>query len=148
MIPTWNEADVRVMWLAGKSAQEIAHHYGLTRNAVCGRLFRLGLRRSGLPVKGVRTSYRKEPKPPKPPRVVRVLKPKLDVPAPVVINIAAARPFLSRGLRECAWMLDDGTACCNPSAPGVSYCPGHRALVYRPTTRPDQFERSLRRYTA
>ena len=147
----WNEGVVRDLWREGKSAQQIAQYFGMTRNAVCGRLWRMGVKREGAASLGIRTRAAPKPqrvekfkvvKPPKPPRVEAV------VVAPAVIDIMAARPFLSRTMRECSWILDDGNACCNPSDGGTSYCAGHRAIVYRPTGKAKEYERSLRRYVA
>ncbi len=150
----WNEETARDLWNAGKSAQQIAQHFGVTRNAVCGRLFRMGLRREGAASYGIRTRAAPKPprvkrfkvvkpaKPPKPPRVEAV------VAVPVVIDIMAARPFLSRTMRECSWILDGGDACCNPCDGGTSYCAGHRSIVYRPTVKAREYERSLRRFVA
>jgi hypothetical protein len=147
----WNEGVVRDLWREGKSAQQIAQYFGMTRNAVCGRLWRMGVKREGAASLGIRTRAAPKPqrvkkfkvvKPPKPPRVEAV------VAAPVVIDIMAARPFLSRTMRECSWILDDGNACCNPCDGGTSYCAGHRAIVYRPTAKAKEYERSLRRFVA
>jgi hypothetical protein len=147
----WNEGVVRDLWREGKSAQQIAQYFGMSRNAVCGRLWRMGVKREGAASLGIRTRAAPKPqrvkkfkivKPPKPPRVEAV------VAAPVVIDIMAARPFLSRTMRECSWILDDGNACCNPCDGGTSYCAGHRAIVYRPTAKAKEYERSLRRFVA
>jgi hypothetical protein len=147
----WNEGVVRDLWREGKSAQQIAQYFGMTRNAVCGRLWRLGVKREGAASLGIRTGAAPKPqrvrkfkvvKPPKPPRVEAVVS------APVVIDIMAARPFLSRTMRECSWILDGGDACCNPCDGGTSYCAGHRAIVYRPTAKAKEYERSLRRFVA
>jgi GcrA cell cycle regulator len=147
----WNEGIARDLWREGKSATEIAMYFGMTRNAVCGRLWRMGLKREGAASYGIRQRATPKPprakkfkavKPPMPPRVEAV------VVVPVVVDIMAARPFLSRTMRECSWILDDGNACCNPSDGGTSYCAGHRAIVYRPTGKPKDYERSLRRYVA
>jgi hypothetical protein len=150
----WNEGTARDLWREGKSATEIAMYLGMTRNAVCGRLWRMGLKREGPASYGIRQRAV-----PKPPRVkkFKVVKPvKLAKPArveavvvvPVVIDIMAARPFLSRTMHECSWILEGGDACCNPVDGNGSYCAGHRAIVYRPTGKPKDYERSLRRYVA
>ncbi|MDX2235594.1 MAG: GcrA family cell cycle regulator [Hyphomonadaceae bacterium] len=47
--PTWTadvDAALRAAWLEGASAAAIAAQLGVSRNAVCGRLARLGLRRA------------------------------------------------------------------------------------------------------
>lgn len=149
----WSEGAAIAMWNEGKSATEIAGYFGLTRNAVCGRLWRMGLKREGAAVRGTRTPAAnrdqhprirrlKVVRPPKPPRV------EVAAAAPVVVDIMAARPFMSRTMSECSWILDDGQSCCNPCERSASYCAGHRAIVYRPTIKPKDYERSLRRYVA
>jgi GcrA cell cycle regulator len=44
-----DEALLRRLWAAGQSAAQIARHFGCSRNAVCGRLTRLGLKRGHKP---------------------------------------------------------------------------------------------------
>jgi hypothetical protein len=147
----WNDGVAHDLWREGKSATEIAGYFGLTRNAVCGRLWRMGLKREGAMVRGTRGPAAPKPqrvkkfkvvRPPRPPRVEAVIA------VPVVVDIMAARPFLSRTMRECSWILDDGQSCCNPCDGATSYCAGHRAIVYRPTGKAKEYERSLRRFVA
>jgi GcrA cell cycle regulator len=48
----WDAKDVKLLkqlWAAGQSAAQIARHLGCSRNAVCGRLTRLGLKRGHKP---------------------------------------------------------------------------------------------------
>lgn len=147
----WDEGIARALWNEGKSAQQIALYFGMTRNAVCGRLWRAGMKREGAAMWGTR-----KPAAPKPQRVkkfsvAKIARPPRVEAAPavaVVVDIMAPRPFMSRTRRECSWILDDGQACCNQSDVGASYCAGHRALVYRPTVTSRDYERSLRRYVA
>ena len=49
---SWDAKDVtllKTLWAAGQSAAQIAHHFGCSRNAICGRLTRLKLKRSHKP---------------------------------------------------------------------------------------------------
>ena len=49
---SWDESDVallKALWAAGKSAAQIARRLGCSRNAVCGRLNREGLKRGYKP---------------------------------------------------------------------------------------------------
>lgn len=49
---SWDENDVallKTLWAAGQSAAQIAPRLGCSRNAVCGRLTRLGLKRGRNP---------------------------------------------------------------------------------------------------
>lgn len=48
----WGAKDVALLkrlWAAGQSAAQIARHLGCSRNAVCGMLTRLGLKRGHKP---------------------------------------------------------------------------------------------------
>ena len=49
---SWDEKDLALLkrlWAAGQSAAQIARRLGCSRNAVCGRLTRLGLKRGRKP---------------------------------------------------------------------------------------------------
>ena len=49
---SWDAKDVALLkklWAVGQSAAQIAHRLGCSRNAVCGRLTRLGLKRGHKP---------------------------------------------------------------------------------------------------
>jgi GcrA cell cycle regulator len=49
---SWDAKDgalLKKLWSAGQSAAQIAHRLGCSRNAVCGRLTRLDLKRSHKP---------------------------------------------------------------------------------------------------
>ena len=46
------------------------------------------------------------------------------------------RPWLTRAAGECAWPVDgEGwrTRSCCSSCPGETYCPAHKAKLFRPT---------------
>ena len=52
LMMSWDEKDVALLkklWAAGRSAAQIARRLGCSRNAVCGRLTRLGLKRRHKP---------------------------------------------------------------------------------------------------
>jgi GcrA cell cycle regulator len=52
LLMSWDEKDVALLkklWAAGRSAAQIARRLGCSRNAVCGRLTRLGLKRDRKP---------------------------------------------------------------------------------------------------
>src|SRR4029079_5635071 len=49
---SWDARDVALLkelWTAGQSSSQIARRLGCSRNAVCGRLTRLGLKRGHMP---------------------------------------------------------------------------------------------------
>ena len=135
--PEWTEQDIdtlRRMRAEGHPMSAIALVTGHSRNAVAGKIFRLGL---GLPADRarVRAATPRVCRPKKLPKPVVVkAAPTTPEPQPVV-SLAYARPFMSRASRECAWLLDDGRSCCAAVVGAGSYCAGHRALVYRPTAK-------------
>jgi GcrA cell cycle regulator len=49
---SWNEEDVALLkklWTVGQSAEQIARRLGYSRNAVCAKLLRMGLKRGHKP---------------------------------------------------------------------------------------------------
>ncbi len=105
----WTEADVELLkklWAEGLSASEIAKRLdGVTRNAVIGKVHRLGL-------SGRRSPIARKPKPaPKPRRVPGYKGP------------------------TCQWPLGDPGDpdfgfCGGPAVPGRPYCEEHCAMAY------------------
>jgi GcrA cell cycle regulator len=148
---------LRQAWMDGKSASQIANllGHGLTRNAVIGKVHRLGLAgRAKSPSAAsihARTSQ---------PRVVRPSVPR-PVAAPRIVRGATALAFHAQPLAEpepdlesvvlpmslkvtivelkeamCRWPLGDPTSpdfryCGSPSQSGP-YCPYHGRLAYQP----------------
>ena len=142
-------------WRDGKSAATVAEMMNaafgtkLSRNAVIGRLNRLGHQRAApaLSVKtGRRSNYlafvekgraamakkRAEAKAVKwqAQDITKVEKPK-PTPAPVIIaDVSFARPWMERGSGQCAYPLGERYAvisCCAPTA--ETYCKAHRAMM-------------------
>jgi hypothetical protein len=142
LLPDWTAEEIdtlRKMRANGSTLDAIGRALGRTRNAVSGKVNRLGLslpdeRRWVMP-RACKPKRTPKPKPTPKPVVARSAPPE-PAPQPVV-SLAYARPFMSRASRECAWLLDDGRSCCAPTVMGGSYCAGHRALVYRPTAKLD-----------
>lgn len=63
----------------------------------------------------------------------------------------APRPWLERGPGECAYPARGDSfntmSCCNPTAPGISYCAGHaKVMNIAPKVSASELERSLRRF--
>lgn len=139
---------LRKLWAKGASCSEIAEALGggLSRNAVIGKVHRLGL--------ASRTQFQRKPEPvkrrrkPSGPRLVRVAphpsgfkktpgrgtrRPKPELPP--VVPILGPVAFLDRPMDRCAFIADDPKAqpidtllCCGESVrPGSSYCPHHFA---------------------
>ena len=136
---------------AGLSCSQIAGEIGTTRNAVIGKMHRLGLSRPKnlfadriKPARATKDGWRP-----------KMLRPKLRA-----LNIHAQRDMLRAAYpgpaddetpiecpnkcsllelspAQCRWPLSEpGSAdfafCANPSVDGFSYCAGHARLAYRP----------------
>jgi GcrA cell cycle regulator len=127
---------------AGLTCMQIAREIGVTRNAVIGKLNRLGL--SGPP----RTAQRQDTNAPHARRTReysqrRVLR-AIYAAEPVVAGEPAGSPVMSATpctllelrLDTCRWPINDGAAkdfsfCGNAAVRGLSYCAGHARLAYR-----------------
>jgi GcrA cell cycle regulator len=154
----WTEERVALlkrMWTEGHSASQIAKELGhVTRNAVIGKVHRLGLSGRATPSRPVKRPQRA----PKPRPVVAVKEV-----APVVDNVVALKPVtlapaempalpqpkpplrLANGalvtvtsLRDsmCKWPVGDpmepGFHFCGHAAAVGSYCTEHAAMAYQP----------------
>jgi GcrA cell cycle regulator len=135
---------------AGLSCSQIAGEIGTTRNAVIGKMHRLGLSRPKdlFP----RLKPRREPRDTWRPKAVRPKISGLSISAQREM-LRAAYPsaasneapidsphkcsLLELSHTQCRWPLSEpGCAdfgfCGNPSVDGLSYCSGHARLAYRP----------------
>jgi GcrA cell cycle regulator len=132
---------------AGLTCSQIAAEIGVTRNAVIGKINRLGLG----PGRAAAAPGRPCPPRLRPPRLrtQRALLRLIDEAPPVTGDaICAVRTVdspqscalvdLTHG--KCRWPLSEPGAadfvfCGNDQAPGFSYCAGHARMAYRPTRR-------------
>jgi len=122
---------------AGLSCAQIAAEIGVTRNAVIGKLNRLGLSRG-----------RSGPGPRAAPMLrhqarTHVLAQRLALKAmfasePITDNVVSAEPcsLLNLAPRKCRWPISIAEAsdlnfCNNIAAEGWSYCAGHARMAYR-----------------
>lgn len=151
---TWALTEaVKAMWADGKSAGDIAREIKTSRNAVIGKLHRLGLKRPqvkggteaqrraakdnlrrGKPSRLVAKAFPqlvKTPKAAKPPRIVPDARPLAPDPGPGIVR------FLDRSSNQCAWpKWSEGTPlaekmCCGqPIEEGrhYPYCAHHLRL--------------------
>lgn len=131
---------MREMWIDGKSATEVAFALKhVTRNAVIGKIHRLGLsnsRPAASKPRGMRTAKRNRPvrlatyRPPQPANARPALR-CVEVESNPVL-------FMDRGRDQCAFILDGyaETTCCgaavqlSSSGRRLSNCPGHETLSH------------------
>ena len=152
MHPIWDDertATLRKLWTEGQSASQIAKELGgVTRNAIIGKVYRLGLARRADPNAHQRRSN----------RAVRVVGPKpkpKPEPIPTLAQelraIADLAPLAAFGGSGCAYMPGDprhDTAICGRAVEGDSaWCCAHRKLVYQPDDGNRKAKRIARMWT-
>jgi GcrA cell cycle regulator len=128
-------AMLRSYFNAGLSCAQIAQEIGVSRNAVIGKMNRLGLsrgRRAASPAAPRGTARR--------PHVLtqRLALRALFAAEPVVTDVVSTEPcsLFNLTARKCRWPIGavgtpDFTFCGNGTADGVSYCAGHARMAYR-----------------
>ena len=157
---------LKKLWLDGLSASQVAKQLGggLTRNAVIGKVHRLGLSGRAAPSQPHRPVF----KPARPPRAAtpaipapRRMEPAVrPEPEPEVsIEESGSATVLTLGAHMCKWPIGDPSTdgfsfCGRVSSGDGPYCTHHARVAYQPqqkkvgAKRSDASElvRSLRRY--
>jgi len=166
MTAGWTEDRVgalKKLWLEGQSASQIAKQLGggVTRNAVIGKVHRLGLSGRAAPSQPARTTFRpSRPRPaqaqaPSAPRRIEAAQPR-PVPAPVAApapDLPGTATVMTLGAHMCKWPIGDpGSAefsfCGRRASEGV-YCVEHARVAYQPAMKKNganDLARQLRRY--
>jgi GcrA cell cycle regulator len=162
---------LKKLWLDGLSASQIAKQLGgVTRNAVIGKVHRLGLSGRATPSQPQRPVF-KAPRAPRPavavappPRRVEAAAPAvvaaaaIDATPPVVLNEQpGSATVLTLGAHMCKWPIGDPstdgfTFCGRRSDREGPYCAEHARVAYQPQQKKSarggasDLARSLRRY--
>lgn len=132
----WTEERVeqlKKLWTDGLSASQIARVLGeVTRNAVIGKVHRLGLSGRASPARTERPRYAKTPR--------RMLRPVM--PEPEIIEEPEPEPgermtVLTLKERMCKWPIgnpgeENFRFCGRKAADGVPYCAEHSRKAYQP----------------
>jgi GcrA cell cycle regulator len=161
----WTDERVTVLkklWLEGLSASQIAKQLGgVTRNAVIGKVHRLGLSGRATPSQPSRPAFRPaRPRPqapvaaaPAPRRPEPVVRPAaLPVLAP---DLPGTATVLTLGAHMCKWPIGDPSGgdfsfCGRRTGADGPYCIEHARVAYQPPQKkrstPNDLARSLRRY--
>jgi GcrA cell cycle regulator len=155
---------LKKLWLDGLSASQIAKQLGgVTRNAVIGKVHRLGLSGRAAPSHPSRPAF----KTPRPPRPVTLAHPRPRALEPKAAHAAQPRPaplpdlpgtatVLTLGAHMCRWPIGDPSSqdfsfCGRRAGEEGPYCVDHARLAYAPPqgrkkTSVAELTRSLRRY--
>lgn len=166
MTAGWTEDRVGALtklWLEGQSASQIAKQLGggVTRNAVIGKVHRLGLSGRAAPSQPARATFRpSRPRPVQPtqapsaPRRIEAVQPRAaapSVPAPMP-DLPGTATVMTLGAHMCKWPIGDPSStefsfCGRRASEGV-YCLEHARVAYQPQMKrgATDLARSLRRY--
>jgi GcrA cell cycle regulator len=145
--PTWNEERVELLkklWSDGLTASQVSRRMacGVSRNAVIGKVHRLGLELRGPSkprVRKVNPRKIKSQPPIKPSKLAAVFKKSDPSPLPpegVIPPTAKALMSLEAG--DCRYPYGTGPYlfCACKAAPGLPYCEAHARVAYQPPTDP------------
>ena len=161
----WTEERVALLkklWLEGLSASQIAKQLGgVTRNAVIGKVHRLGLSGRATPSSPPRPAF-KAPRPPRPASATSLAPRRpfshapVSQPQPVYyVEEPGSATVLTLGAHMCKWPIgdpaSDGFTFCGRRIGEGSYCAEHARLAYQPQQKGKRggaadLARSLRRY--
>lgn len=146
---------LKKLWAEGLSASQIAKQLGggLSRNAVIGKVHRMGL------AGRASASIPRAPREPRQPRPVReplprkVFLPPPPPPTPIPLGEPGRATVLTLEAHMCKWPIGDpahpGFTMCGRRTEDGSYCPAHAELAYQPSKKgstANDLARSLRRY--
>ena len=162
----WTDERVDVLkrlWLEGLSASQIAKQLGggVTRNAVIGKVHRLGLSGRAAPSQPVRAPALRAPRAARPVSAAPVRRE--PAPTPVappppryyVPETPGSATVLTLGAHMCKWPIgdpsSDGFTFCGARATEGPYCIHHAQVAYQPKQKTgrsaaSELARSLRRY--
>ncbi|MEZ5897381.1 MAG: GcrA family cell cycle regulator [Parvularculaceae bacterium] len=145
----WNDERVELLkkyWAEGLSASQIASKMGgVTRNAVIGKVHRLGLSGRATPAKPQRGCEPERPQAQE--DVVATVRKEIssmmsepEFVAPVVLEGGDLATVSTLKNNMCKWPVgdpakDDFHFCGQPAPSGKSYCPYHAHMAFQPSQR-------------
>ncbi|MGF1457021.1 MAG: GcrA family cell cycle regulator [Alphaproteobacteria bacterium] len=128
---------LKKLWADGLSASQIARQLGdVTRNAVIGKVHRLGLSGRGSPTRSERPRAVTVPKP----QVKPVFLKPVPVEKPVVLENGEFATNTTLKENMCKWPIGDPATpnfrfCGHQAKDGTPYCDAHARVAYQPMER-------------
>ena len=150
---------LKKLWLEGLSASQIAKQLGgVTRNAVIGKVHRLGLSGRAAPSQPSRPVYRPARPRPQVSAPIQRREPVQRAAAPVpspVLDLPGTATVLTLGAHMCKWPIGDPSTdafsfCGRVASSEGPYCVEHARVAYQPPQKKkggaNDLARALRRY--
>jgi GcrA cell cycle regulator len=140
ILPTWTPDRIdqlRRLFDAGYTCSQIAYEISVTRNAVIGKISRLGLSRPKGATGERRPSAPRAKARPNQARILRMLRAEPEPPAEAEESSNGHRCSLfDLSPQNCRWPIgrpgaDDFGFCGSVPVEGLPYCPGHARMAYR-----------------
>ena len=146
---TWNPERIEQLKSCverGMTCSQIAAAIGVSRNAVIGKIHRLGLssgRPAGAPARANCPPRARHPRGPTQRRLLRLAyaQASLDeIMSDVVVMSLHPCSLMDIDSHQCRWPIGDPAAtnflfCGNDAIAGLTYCVGHARMAYRPASR-------------
>lgn len=152
---SWTDERVeqlKQLWTDGLSASQIARQLGgVTRNAVIGKVHRLGLAGRATPARTERPRMQVARRPARP-RPAPVIQAPIIEKEPLVDEHGRKKNMLTINDRMCKWPIGDPSQpdfhfCGHPPKPSSPYCDAHCVKAFQPAQgRRDGRDRDFRRY--
>ena len=137
------------LWNEGKSGEDISRVIGKSREAVVGKLYRMGLTQADASERKARAGRKTSARA----KAARGLEAPARPVEPQPLPNTFPRPWLTRQPYECGFPVGgfgaDTLFCCAPVKPESRYCAAHHAIAYvKPEITANRLARSLRRHYA